>query len=159
MADEQHVVDQFNHNDEEVSQPMMKIRHTNLLLNSLLDTYLKEQRMIILVLSNFVLNHALSSSFAIPMQWPSLVASTTVHNKIMEMVTFRLISNKTKKLTKKKFAQILKLSSTSTFHDVTTKQLIQMFNEMGHQPTLSVISHFKKSSYPCIWSFFFDIIL
>lgn len=29
-----------------------------------------------------------------------------------------------------------------------------MFNEMGHQPTFTRISHFKKSSLPCIWIFF-----
>ena len=34
-----------------------------------------------------------------------------------------------------------------------------MFNEMGHHPTLSVVSHFKKSNLPEVCRFFFGFIL
>ncbi|CAI9260128.1 unnamed protein product [Lactuca saligna] len=101
---------------------MMKINHTNLWLNPLLDVYPKELRMIILVLNNYVLNHALLYSFATLMQWLFIAASTAIYNKTMKIVTFQLMSNKTKKLTKKKLSQILKLPSICMFYDVTTEK-------------------------------------
>lgn len=67
---------------------------------------------------------------------------------------FQFIPNKTKKLNQKKFTQILKLPSTSTFYDVNIDQVIHMFNEMDHQATLSAISHFRKSNLSSVWSFF-----
>lgn len=83
---------------------MMKIQHTNHWINPLLDVYLEELRMIVFVLNNSILNHDLSSSFAIPLQRLSFVASTAVYNKIMKFVTLELMSNKTKKLTKNQVA-------------------------------------------------------
>lgn len=49
----------------------------------------------------------------------------------------------------KHFAQILKLLVSGTFYEVSTDQVLHMLNEMGHQPDLNGIIHFKKSSLPC----------
>ncbi|CAI9261636.1 unnamed protein product [Lactuca saligna] len=51
------------------------------------------------------------------------------------------------------------LPTSGTFYEVSNAQVIHMFNGMGHQPTLTVICYFKKSSLPCILSFLFGIIL
>lgn len=82
-----------------------------------------------------------------------------VYNKTTKVVTFQISQAKTKKLTKKQFAQILKLPSSCTFYEVSTDYVIHMFNEMGHQPTLMNISSFEKSSLPYVWSFLFGIVL
>lgn len=88
MAIEQNFVDQFNTNNEEISQAMMKIQHTNLGLNPSLEVYPEELHMIVLIMNNSVLNHALSSSFAILMHQLSLATSITVYNKTTKVVTF-----------------------------------------------------------------------
>lgn len=98
MAIEQHIVDQFNTKEEEVSQSMMKIQHTNMWLNPLLDAYSEELQIIMLVLNNSILHHDLSSIFAIPMQWLSLATSTVMYNKTMNTFTFKFMSNKSEQV-------------------------------------------------------------
>lgn len=115
--------------------------------------------MLVQSLNNSVLSFALYASFSTTMQWLSLVASTDVYNKTTKVVTFQISSTKTKKLTKKQFTQILLLPSSGNFSEVSTDQVIYMFNEMGHQPTLTNISHFKKLSLPCVLSLRFRIVL
>ncbi|CAH1451349.1 unnamed protein product [Lactuca virosa] len=106
--------------------------------------------MLVQTLNNSVLSFALSTSFVIPMEWLSLAASTAVFNKINKVVMFQLTNSKSNNLTRKQFAQILRLPTSGTFYEVTNDQVIHMFKEMGHQPTLTAISHFKKSSLPCV---------
>ncbi|CAH1435831.1 unnamed protein product [Lactuca virosa] len=95
------VVDQFNTNDEEISQPTMKIQSKNLWFNPLIKDYLEELKMILQVMNDSILTHALTASFAIPMKWLYLVASTAVYNRTIEIVTFQLTSSKSKQLTNK----------------------------------------------------------
>lgn len=75
------------------------------------------------------------------------------------MVTFHLTNLQSKKLTRKQFAQILRLPTSGTLYEVMNDQVIYMFNEMGHQPTFTAINHFKKSNLPCVLSFLFGIVL
>ncbi|CAI9299828.1 unnamed protein product [Lactuca saligna] len=159
MATSQHNVDHTTNNDEDVSQPMMKIQTTNLYLVPSLDQYLEELRMCVQILNYFVLSTTLSSSFAIPMTWLSLDATTVVFNKSTKVVTFQLSNSKTNKLTRNQFSQMLQLPVFDTFYEVTNDQVVHMFNEMGHQPTLNGIIYFKKSGLSCVWSFLFGIML
>ncbi|CAH1454218.1 unnamed protein product [Lactuca virosa] len=99
-----HNVDPTTTNDEEITQLMMMIQNTNLRLVPTLDQYPEELRMLIQTLNNSNLSYALSSSFAIPMEWLSLSTSTTVFNKTNKVVTFQLSNSKTKKLTQKQLA-------------------------------------------------------
>lgn len=82
----------------------MKVQHTNLWLNTLLDIYPEEPQMLVLVLINSVIHNALSYLFGIHMQWLLLATSTAVYNKTKKFVAFQLMSNKTKKPNKKEFA-------------------------------------------------------
>lgn len=61
--------------------------------------------MLVQCLNEFVLHHALSTSFAIPMKWLSLAYTTTVYNKSMEVITFQMESKGKKNLSKKQFSQ------------------------------------------------------
>lgn len=88
MDVEQNIFDQFNTSDEDTSQPMMKIQHTNLWLNPSIDGYHEELQMLVLVLNNFALHQALTSSFAIPTQWMSSATSNVVYNKTTKVVIF-----------------------------------------------------------------------
>lgn len=159
MATSQHNVDPTTTNEEEVSQPMMKIQTTNHCLVPSLDHYLKELWMFVQTLNNSVLSMTPSSSFTIPMTLLSLAASAVVFKNTTKVVSFQLSNSKIKKLTRKQFTQIPKLPVSGTFYDVSTNQVLHMFNEMRHQPTLTGISHFKKYGLPCMWSFLFGIVL
>lgn len=53
----------------------------------------------------------------------------------------------------------MKLPYTSPVYEVTNEQVLFMFNEIGHQPPLTGISQFRKSSLPYMWNFVFVIIL
>ena len=125
----------------------------------MVDQYPEQLHMLIQTLNNSILSTMLSDSSAVPMTWISLVGSMVVFNKTTKVVTFQLMNSKIRKLTRKHFAQNMKLPVSCTFYEVTNDQVLHMFNEMGHQQVLTRISHFKKLSLPCIWSFLFGIVL
>lgn len=115
--------------------------------------------MLIQTLNNSVLFTSLSSSFAVPISWISLAVFTTMLKKTTKFITFQQTNSKRRKLTRKQFSQIVKFPVSGTFYEVSTDQVLHMFNEMGHEPILTGISNFKKSSLPCIWSFLFGTLL
>lgn len=88
MITAQPVVDHFNTTGEGVYDPQIKIQSNNVWFNPNVVVYPEELKMLIQFLNNLVLAHALTSSFSIPMSWLSLVCSTDVYNKDMEVVTF-----------------------------------------------------------------------
>ncbi|CAH1450694.1 unnamed protein product [Lactuca virosa] len=104
MAATQSNVDPVTTNEDEISQPMMKISHTNLRLIPSLDVYPSEFHLIVQILNNFVLSFALSGKFSILMEWLSLPIFMTVFKKTTKVLTFQISSSKTKKFTWKQFA-------------------------------------------------------
>lgn len=120
MAAKPNIVDQLNTNDEEISQPTLKIQHNNLWFNPLINDHPDELKMLVQVMNDSVLTYTLTALFAIPMKWLSLVDSTVVYNRTTELVTFHVTSNKTKRLMNKQFAQILKLPFAGEFDEVTS---------------------------------------
>lgn len=87
--------------------------------------------MLVQVINDSILTHSLTTSFVVPMKWLSLAASTTLYNKSMGIITFKMESNKSKWLNKD-FAQILKLPSDGVFEEVMSEQVLHMLNEMGY---------------------------
>ena len=132
--------------EEEVSQSMMTIQSTNLHLVPTIDQYIEPLQMLVQTLNNSELSIALSSLFTVLMKKISLDGSNTVFKKSMKLIMFQLKNSKKRKLTRKNFAQILQLPVSGTFYEVSIDQVLHMFNEMRHQPVLTGISHFKKSS-------------
>ena len=78
-------------------------------------------------------------------------------NKMTKVVKFKWTNEKPYKLNKQQFAQIMKLMYTGSFYEVTNEKIVYMFNEMGHQPPLTRIFHFRKFALPCVWNFLFGI--
>lgn len=124
MATTQSNVDPVTTNEDEISQPMMKISHTNIQLIPSLDVYLSEFHLLFQILKYFVLSFALFGAFSIPMEWFSLVVSIVVFNKKTKVLIVHISSSKTKKFTRKQFAQILKLPTLGNFYDVSIDQVI-----------------------------------
>lgn len=93
------------------------------------------------------------------MTWFSFVGSTALFNKTTKVVMFQLENDKKYKRSMKQFTQILNIPNIEPFYEVATEQIVHIFNEMGHQPPLTKISYFKKSSLPYIWNLLFGIFL
>ncbi|CAH1435711.1 unnamed protein product [Lactuca virosa] len=141
VAAPQHIVDPTTTNKDEVWQLMMKIQTTNLHLVPLIDQYPEPLEMLVQTPNNSVLSTTFSSLFVVSMEWLSLTGSTVVFNKTTKVVTFQLMNLKIKKLTRKQFAQIMKLPVSGTFYEVSTDQVLHMFNEMRE----STNSYWNKS--------------
>lgn len=97
-------------------------------------------------------------SFSVPMSWLSQAGSTASYNKVFEVVEFNLVNDKRVWMSKCLFCKILGIPNTSPFVEFIY-QIVFMFNEMSHQPPLTRISDFKKSSLPTVWNFLFGIFL
>ncbi|CAH1448792.1 unnamed protein product [Lactuca virosa] len=82
-----------------------------------------------------------------------------IYNKDVDVVTFQMESKGTKKLVKKQFTQILQLSAEGPFEVPSFDQVLPILNEMGYNPPISVISDFRKSKLPILWSFFFGVMI
>ena len=63
------------------------------------------------------------------------------------------------RVSKRLFCKILGIPNSGPYDELTSSQVVYMFNEMGHQPPLTRISDFKKSGLPTIWNFLFGIFL
>ena len=150
---------QTNTTDKVASQPIMKIQSTNYQVEADVLMYPEELKIVIVALQHAGLATAMFNAFDVPMSWLSMAGSTATYNKALDVVTFNLVNDKWFRLTNRMFAQILEIPNSPPFYKVSTDQIIFMFNDMGHQPTLTKISDFKKSGLPCIWSFLFGIYL
>lgn len=141
------------------SNPLMMIQRTSYQILADVDAYPEGLWMLILPLKHSVLSTTMFSSFVVTHSWLSLAAATATYSKTMQIVTFQLINNKKFRLTKKLFAQILKIPKVELFSNFNNAQINHMFTEMGHQPVLQKISDFKKFGLPCVWNFMFGIYL
>ena len=137
----------------------MKIQSTNFQVDPNVSSYPEELKMLIVALKKSALSTAMFSSFPVPMTWLSMAASTASFNYATDVITFNQVNNKRVRLTKNMFIDFLNIPHNPPFFKPTNSQIIFMFNEMGHQPTLEKISDFRKSSLPCIWNFLFGIFL
>ena len=133
MAEQAGHVDPSNTTTEETtSQPLMKIQSSNFRVQIDVTKYPEQLQMLIVALNHYVLSMVMSSSFSVPMTWLSLVGLTTMFNKMTKVVAFQLTNDKKYKLTKKQFEQIMKLPNTGPFYEVTTEQVVHMFNDIGY---------------------------
>ena len=78
-------------------------------------------KMLIIALNHSVLSTVMTSSFSVPMSWLSLAGSAVVFNKTSKIVTSKLTNEKKYKLSKKHFAQIMKIPNVGPFYEVTNE--------------------------------------
>lgn len=64
-----------------------------------------------------------------------------------------------KRLCRKQFTLILQLPSEGLFKVPTFEKALQLFNEMGYQPLISLVRSFRKSNLPDVWNFFVGVTL
>ncbi|KAL7605237.1 hypothetical protein Lser_V15G14681 [Lactuca serriola] len=145
--------------EEVISQSLMKIQSTNYLVDPNVSSYPEELNMLIVALKRSPLSTTIFSSFPIPMTWLSMATSTASYNYSTDIITFNLMNNKRVRLTKNMFIDFLNIPHNPPFFKPINSQIIFMFYDMGHQPTLEKISDFMKSGLPCMWNFLFGIFL
>lgn len=84
-----------NSNTEEIeSQPLMKIQSTNYQVESNVSLYLEDLKMLIVSLKRSGLATAMFNSFAVPMTWLLMAASTASYSKATDVITFNLVNEK-----------------------------------------------------------------
>ena len=145
--------------EEVISVPILKIHGSNYQVESDLSKYPDELKMLVVALHNSVLSKAMFDSFAVPMSWLSKAGSTASYNKKTGSVEFTMVNETRIRVSKRLFCKILGIPNIGPYVEVTSSQVVFMFNEMGHQPPLTCISDFKKSSLPTVWNFLFGIFL
>ena len=137
----------------------MKLQSSKYQVKDDVSVYPDKLQMVIVAHKHSGFSTAMFNYFDVHMSWPSTAGSTATYSKSMDVVTFNLVNDKKIRLTKKLFTQILDIHNSLPFYKVTNAQVIHMINEMGHQPPLTKISDFKKSSLPYISNFLFSIYL
>lgn len=65
MVSGTNVVDELNTNNDEISQPTMKIQHNNIWFNPLIKDYPSELNMLVQVINDSILTHMLTTSLAV----------------------------------------------------------------------------------------------
>lgn len=66
----------------------MKIQSNNVLFKPDVAPYSVELKILVQCFNNFVLHHALTASFEIPMKWLSLAYFIAVYNKDHDLIMF-----------------------------------------------------------------------
>ena len=145
--------------EEVVSVPILKIQGSNYQVESDLSKYPDELKMLVVALQNSVLSKAMFDFFVVPMSWLSKAASTASYNKETGCVEFTMVNDTRIRVSKRLFCKILGIPNIGTYDELSSSQVVFMFNEMGHQPPLTRISDFKKSGLPTVWNFLFGIFL
>ena len=80
--------------EEIASHPMIKIQSNNYQVESNASLYPEDLKMLIVALKRSVLATVMFKSFAVPITWLSMAASTTSFNKGTYILTFNLVNEK-----------------------------------------------------------------
>ena len=130
--------------DEIISFSILKIQGSNYQVELDLSKYPEELHMLVVALQNSVLSKAMFDSFAAPMSWLSKAGSTASYNKETGCVEFTMVNDTRIRVSKRLFCKILGIPNSGPYDELSSSQVVFMFNEMGHQPPLTRISDFKK---------------
>ncbi|KAL4591264.1 hypothetical protein LXL04_004222 [Taraxacum kok-saghyz] len=150
------------------SFPVLDIKNNNLYLN--LDTVLQSGvkffdssfKSIFVCLKHSRISTALTLTKSVPISVLSRAYATARYDRPNELMYFDLATNKSTSITKHHFCKLLNLSfSTDLIHpdSVSNVDLINMCNQMGHEPLLETVSKMNKSRMPPRWNLLASVIL
>ena len=103
---------------------------------------------------------ALTKVESVPMSLLSQVYSTSIYNKVKEMIFFEIFNHKTS-ISKARFYLLLRLivnDSMFNLDSITITQLFTMFYDMGYTEVLTMVTKFKKSCLPPQWNGLFTLL-
>ena len=158
----------FSFNETATSYPVLEIKNNNLYLN--LETVLQTGakyfdssfKSIFVCLKHSKLSHALTLTKSVPISVLSRAYATARCDKSTESMHFNLSSDKATSISKQHFYKLLHLPvSTDLIHpdSISNVDLVNMSNQMGHDPLLETVSKMNKSRLPPRWNLLSSIVL
>jgi hypothetical protein len=159
---------EFSFKETASSFPVLGIKNNNLYIN--LVTVLQPGvrfndssfKSIFVCLKHSKISTALTLTKSVPITVLSRAYATARYDKATESMSFDLATGKSTSITKHHFYKLLNLPiSTDLIHpdSVSNVELINMCNQMGHEPLLETISKMNKSRMPPRWNLLVSIIL
>ena len=159
---------EFSFKETASSFPILEIKNNNLYLN--LVTVLQPDvrffddafKSIFVCLKHSKISTALTLSKTVPISVLSRAYATARYDKSSESMHFDLATNKSTSITKQHFCKLLNLPvSTELIHpdSISNVDLINMCNQMGHEPLLETVSKMNKSKMPPRWNLLVSIVL
>ena len=150
------------------SYPVLDIKNNNLYLN--LVTVLQPGarffdssfKSIFVCLKHSKISTALTLSCSVPISVLFRAYATARYDKPSETMYFNLSSEKATSITKQHFYKLLHLPvSPDLIHpdSICNVDLINMCNQMGHDPFLETVSKMNKLKMPSRWNLLASIIL
>ena len=144
-----------------ISPQTLAIAHQN--CYAVLDPtkYPDKLHVLIEFLKASVLNKALTAHVAVSRKTLTKAYSSAKYNSAKNIVEFDLESGKRTAITKNSFTKLLDLPTDPALIDpdqVSSADMITVFNQLGHTPVLTRLSAFKKNKLPSVWSCLFTIL-
>ena len=136
-----------------ISQPTLAIANQNCSANLDYTRYPESLHMMIAFLKSSVLNKALTAHAQVSIKALTKAYTTSKYNSAKEVVEFELESGIRTAISKSSFTKLLNLSTDPHLIDpdlVSSVDMINTFNQMGHTPVLTRLSAFKKNKLPSI---------
>ena len=161
--------EQFSFPDDTGSSfPVLDIKNNNLYLN--LDTVLQSGvkffdssfKSIFICLKHSKISTALTLTKSVPITVLSRAYATACYDKPSELMHFDLATNKSTSITKHHFCKLLNLPvSKDLIHPdtISNVDLINMCNQMGHEPLMETVSKMNKSRMPPRWNLLASVVL
>ena len=160
--------EQFSFPDTASSFPVLDIKNNNLYIN--LVTVLQPGvrfndssfKSIFVCLKHSKISTALTLTKSVPITVLSCAYATARYEKSSESMHFDLATGKSTSITKHHFYKLLNLPvSPDLIHpdSISNIDLINMCNQMGHEPLLETVSKMNKSKMPPRWNLLVSIIL
>ena len=161
-------LEHFSFNETSSSYPILEIKNNNLYLN--LVTVLQPGarffdssfKSIFVCLKHSKISTALTLTKSVPISVLSRAYATARYDKPTETMFFNLSSDKATSISKKHFYKLLNLPvSPDLIHpdSISNVDLINMCNQMGHDPLLETVSKMNKSKMPPRWNLLVSIVL
>ena len=112
-------------------------------------------------LKSSVLNTTLTAHARVSMKALTQAYTTSKYNTTKNVVEFELETGVRTGISKTAFTRLLNLNTEAIPIDpdaISSSDMINTFNQMGHTPVLIRLSAFKKNKLPSVWSCLFTIL-
>ena len=144
-----------------ISPQTLAIAHQNCYADLDHTKYPEPLHVLIEFLKSSVLNTALTAHARVSMKALTQAYTTSKFNSTKNVIEFELETRVRTAISKSSFTRLLNLTTEATPIDpdtISSSDMINTFNMMGHTPILTRLSAFKKNKLPSLWSCMFTIL-
>ena len=144
-----------------ISPQTLAIAHQNCYADLDHTKYPEPLHILIVFLRSSVLNTALTAHARVSTKALTKAYTTSKYNTSKNVVEFELETGVRTAISKTSFTRLLNLTTEAIPIDpdaISSSDMINTFNQMGHTPVLTKLSAFKKNKLPSVWSCLFTIL-